>query len=424
MRRRGGAASCATGASLGTVRDVSNYPTVDVLVVTAADGGEGLGGSARRRLRRFARLGARRDRARRRSTGSSAGELPMRVDVVTLFPEIFDGFLDDELRRARAARAGSSRCASGARATSGSASTGASTTRRTAAAAGWSCGSTCSSRAWSRSTPTRPEGKRAHRVLLTPQGRPFDQAKARELAARDAVMLVCGRYEGFDERVRAHVDEEISLGDFVMTGGEVAAMAVVEACVRLLPGVLGNEASTARRVARARRGAPRVPAVHAPRRVSRGRRSPRRSSRGNHAEIAKWRRAQAEERTRERRPDLCERYVRGQANEGAREAPRDRARALPGARQQGATVTSAITNLDVHDLARSARTYGCTRLLPRAPHRRAARSRRPHLRALARRVEREAHPRSQDGAGARQDRSSRSRRSTTGSAAARTSRCG
>src|SRR5580658_780584 len=64
----------------------------------------------------------------------------------------------------------------------------------------------------------------ARRVLLTPQGRVLDQEKVQELASRDAVMLVCGRYEGFDERVRAHVDEELSLGDFVMTGGEVAAM--------------------------------------------------------------------------------------------------------------------------------------------------------------------------------------------------------
>src|SRR5271170_4637165 len=89
-----------------------------------------------------------------------------------------------------------------------------------------------------------PGAVRARRVLLTPQGRVLSQAKVQELAERDAVMLVCGRYEGFDERIRSYVDEEISLGDFVMTGGEVAAMAIVDACVRLLPGVLGNEDST------------------------------------------------------------------------------------------------------------------------------------------------------------------------------------
>src|SRR5258706_6294456 len=88
------------------------------------------------------------------------------------------------------------------------------------------------------------EGVRARRVLMTPQGAPFDQGAAERLAKEAALMLVCGRYEGFDERVRSHVDEEISLGDFVMTGGEVAAMAIVDACARLLPGVLGNAEST------------------------------------------------------------------------------------------------------------------------------------------------------------------------------------
>src|SRR5690606_25458623 len=80
---------------------------------------------------------------------------------------------------------------------------------------------------------------RARRILLTPQGQPFRQPVAVRLAAEPAIMLVCGRYEGFDERVRSFVDEEISLGDFVMTGGEVAAMAIIESTVRLIPGVLG-----------------------------------------------------------------------------------------------------------------------------------------------------------------------------------------
>ncbi len=148
-----------------------------------------------------------------------------------------------------------------------------------------------------------PDGRRAHRVLLTPQGRPFDQTKARELAAKDAVMLVCGRYEGFDERVRGHVDEEISLGDFVMTGGEVAAMAIVEACVRLLPGVLGNEASTEEESHAPEIGLLEYPQYTRPAEF-RGATIPEILTSGHHAEIAKWRRAQAEQRTRERRPDL------------------------------------------------------------------------------------------------------------------------
>src|SRR4051812_40234516 len=85
---------------------------------------------------------------------------------------------------------------------------------------------------------------RPRRVLLTPQGARFTQAKARELAGHESLILICGRYEGFDERVRLFVDEELSLGDFVLTGGEVAAMCVVEACIRLLPGGLGNAEST------------------------------------------------------------------------------------------------------------------------------------------------------------------------------------
>ena len=149
-----------------------------------------------------------------------------------------------------------------------------------------------------------PEGVRARRILLTPQGRRFDQTKARELAGRDALMLVCGRYEGFDERVRAHVDEELSLGDFVMTGGEVAAMAVIEACVRLLPGVLGNEASTTEESHSPESGG-LLEYPHYTRPAEfRGAGVPSVLKEGNHAEIAKWRRAQALLRTQERRPDL------------------------------------------------------------------------------------------------------------------------
>lgn len=154
-----------------------------------------------------------------------------------------------------------------------------------------------------------PGEARAHRVLLTPQGRPFDQASAVRLAARPAVMLVCGRYEGFDERVRAHVDEEISLGDFVMTGGEVAAMAIIEATVRLLPGVLGNEASTREESHSPDLGLLEYPHYTRPAEF-RGAKVPEVLSSGNHAEIDKWRRAQSIARTAERRPELLERWQR------------------------------------------------------------------------------------------------------------------
>ncbi len=154
------------------------------------------------------------------------------------------------------------------------------------------------------------EGKpRAHRVLLTPQGRPFSQASAQALAQRDAVMLICGRYEGFDERVRSFVDEELSLGDFVMTGGEVAAMAVIEATVRLLPGVLGNADST-REESHGEDGLLEYPQYTRPAEF-RGHAVPEVLSGGNHALIAKWRREQALLKTESRRPDLLVRRDAG-----------------------------------------------------------------------------------------------------------------
>jgi tRNA (guanine37-N1)-methyltransferase len=142
---------------------------------------------------------------------------------------------------------------------------------------------------------------RARRILLTPQGKPFAQALATRLASESAMMLICGRYEGFDERVRSFVDEEISLGDFVMTGGEVASMAIIEATVRLIPGVLGNAESL--REESHSEGLLEYPQYTRPAEF-RGVSVPEVLAGGNHAEIAGWRRQQSIERTRERRPDL------------------------------------------------------------------------------------------------------------------------
>jgi tRNA (guanine37-N1)-methyltransferase len=145
---------------------------------------------------------------------------------------------------------------------------------------------------------------RAHRILLTPQGRPFDQARAIELASMPNVALVCGRYEGFDERVASFIDEEISLGDFVMTGGEVAAMAIIDTCSRLLPGVLGNPGSAMLEShSPSMEGMLEYPQFTRPVEF-RGLGVPEVLQGGNHAAIAAWRRAQAEKRTAERRPDL------------------------------------------------------------------------------------------------------------------------
>lgn len=167
-----------------------------------------------------------------------------------------------------------------------------------------------------------PEGVRARRVLLTPQGQVLDQRKVNELAASDALMLVCGRYEGFDERVRAIVDEELSLGDFVMTGGEVAAMAIIDACARLLPGVLGNEASTVDESHSVPAGGLLEYPHYTRPPEFRGVRVPEVLVGGNHAEIARWRREQSVERTRARRPDLWARFERAQAERGAEAPPR------------------------------------------------------------------------------------------------------
>jgi len=143
-----------------------------------------------------------------------------------------------------------------------------------------------------------------HRVLLSPQGRRFDQGTARRLAGLDALTLVCGRYEGFDDRVRDHVHEELSLGDFVLSGGELAAMAIIDASARHLAGVLGNPASL-REESHGDEGRLEYPQYTRPAEF-RGTAVPDVLLSGNHAKIATWRRQQAEARTRLRRPDLLE----------------------------------------------------------------------------------------------------------------------
>lgn len=162
----------------------------------------------------------------------------------------------------------------------------------------------------------------AHRVLLTPQGQPFKQSSARRLASMPRVLLVCGRYEGFDERVRESVQEEISLGDFVLCGGEIAAMAVLEACARLLPDVLGNEQSTTEESFSEEQWL-EYPQYTRPAEF-RGLRVPEVLTTGDHARVRAWRLEQSRERTRLRRPDLTARGAAGSVgsepgrDEGAR----------------------------------------------------------------------------------------------------------
>jgi tRNA (guanine37-N1)-methyltransferase len=152
---------------------------------------------------------------------------------------------------------------------------------------------------------------RPRRILLTPQGRPFDQAGARALSERAALILVCGRYEGFDERVRYFADDELSLGDFVLTGGEVAAMSVIESTVRLLPNVLGNADSVREEsFSPACGGLLEYPQFTRPASF-RGYDVPELLRGGDHDKIAGWRREQARLRSRARRPDLSRRRGRG-----------------------------------------------------------------------------------------------------------------
>jgi len=143
-------------------------------------------------------------------------------------------------------------------------------------------------------------------IYLTPRGAPLTQARVRALAAGPGGILLCGRFEGLDQRViEARAIEEISLGDFVLAGGEIAAMALIEAAVRLLPGVLGDHASTQDESFAA--GLLEYPHFTRPQDFE-SRPIPEVLTNGNHSEIAKWRQAQAESLTKVRRPDLWTLY--------------------------------------------------------------------------------------------------------------------
>lgn len=143
-------------------------------------------------------------------------------------------------------------------------------------------------------------------LYLSPRGRPFTQAWARRLAAGPGVVLLCGRFEGVDQRVLdARAVEEVSIGDFVLSGGEIPAMALIDAVVRLLPGVLGNAASTEEESFSA--GLLEAPHYTRPPEWE-GRAIPEVLLSGHHARIAAWRRSQAEALTKERRPDLWRLY--------------------------------------------------------------------------------------------------------------------
>lgn len=140
-------------------------------------------------------------------------------------------------------------------------------------------------------------------IILSPQGKKFDQAKAKELSQEQGLILVAGHYEGFDERILEFADEELSIGDYVLTGGELPAMVVVDAVVRLIPGVLGGEQSA--HVESFQDGLLEYPQYTRPIEF-RGHKVPEVLQNGHHAEIEQWRREQAEAKTRRNRPDLLQ----------------------------------------------------------------------------------------------------------------------
>jgi len=145
-------------------------------------------------------------------------------------------------------------------------------------------------------------GQARPRLLMSPRGRPLTQSLVMELAAGPGPLIVCGRFEGIDERViAARGLEEVSIGDYVLSGGEIAAMALIDACVRLLPGVMGKQASGADESFS--EGLLEYPQYTRPQEFE-GRTIPEILISGDHAKVAAWRRAEAEALTRARRPDL------------------------------------------------------------------------------------------------------------------------
>ena len=229
------------------------------------------------------------------------------------------------------------------------------------------------------------KGKRpkAKVVLFTPRGKPLTQAFAKQLVDENnepdgGLILLCSRYEGVDERIAEQmVDYQVSLGDFVMMGGEVAAMALIESTARLLPGVLGNPDSIADESFQ--KGLLEYPQYTKPQEFD-GHQVPEVLMSGHHQQIADWRAEQSLACTRERRPDLLGGRV------GCVPAHEVSLALIhhPVLNKEGKIITSSVTNLDLHDIARSARTYGISRYLHRTSNKNDAKVNSPYFRTLVR----------------------------------------
>ena len=205
----------------------------------------------------------------------------------------------------------------------------------------------------------RKKVKNTRVILLTPQGKVFTQTEADSLSREEDLVLVCGRYEGVDERVKAFVDDELSVGDYTLSGGEPAAMVVIDATARLIPGVLGNLRSPQEESFSD--GLLEYPQYTRPE-ESGGAKVPEVLLSGDHERIKGWRREMSLKLTRERRPDLFKKATLTPKERNAFRAATDRLfLALlhyPVYDKNGQVVTTAITNMDIHDISRSARTYG------------------------------------------------------------------
>lgn len=189
-------------------------------------------------------------------------------------------------------------------------------------------------------------------VLLSPRGRVFDQDIAAATLRHEEIILVCGRYEGFDERVTGFADDVLSIGDYTLSGGEIPALAVIDTVVRLVPGVLGNEQSA--HEDSFVNGLLEYPQYTRPAEY-RDMKVPEVLLSGDHEAIRRWRRRMSVELTARLRPDLL-------AKAPAAAGPRGKVYVAllhyPVSDRRGDTVTSSITNLDIHDIARTCRTYG------------------------------------------------------------------
>ena len=196
-------------------------------------------------------------------------------------------------------------------------------------------------------------------ILLSPQGRVFNQALATELAREEELVLICGRYEGVDERVKNFIDEEISIGDYTISGGEPAAIVVIDAVSRFIPGVLGNAKSAGDESFSD--GLLEYPQYTRPEEF-RGAKVPEALLSGDHERIRQWRRQMSVQQTWKRRPDLIGSVELSPEEKGLicnQRAPVYIALLhYPVYDKNRQIVTTAVTNMDIHDIARSGRTYG------------------------------------------------------------------